>query len=136
MRILFDANVLIDAAVQSRTHHDAANQLLVHAERGTLDGLTTPTAIATCWYVSTATYGVDPRPLFEYLSATLGLAQMGWPALTDALKAPNDADFEDEYIAAAGAQAGAKVVVTRNANDFRDGPLTAHSPEEVLDALE
>jgi len=104
-------------------------------EQGTLDGLTTPTAIATCWHVSTAMYGVDPRPLFEYLSEPIGLAQMGWPALTDALKAPNDADFEDEYIAAAGAQAGAEVVVTRNPGDFRDGPLTPYSPEEVLDAL-
>ena len=35
-----------------------------------------------------------------------------------------------------GAQAGADVVVTRNPEDFRDGPLTAYSPEEVLDALE
>ena len=135
MRLLFDTNVLIDAAVQTRDHHDAANQLLIRAERGDLDGLTTPTAIATCWYVSTATYGVDPRPLFEYLSATIGLARMGWPALAKALKAPEDADFEDEYIAAAGAQAGADVVVTRNPEDFRDGPLTPHSPEEVLSAL-
>lgn len=103
MRILFDTNVLIDAAVQSRDHHDAANRLLVRAEQGDLNGLTTPTAIATCWYVSTATYGVDPRPLFEYLSAILDLAQMGWPALTDALKAPDDADFEDEYSGRRGA---------------------------------
>jgi hypothetical protein len=65
--------------------------------------------------VSTATYGVDPRPLFEYLSTVFDLARMGWSALTDALKAPEDADFEDEYIAAAGAQAGADVVVTAGA---------------------
>ena len=135
MRILFDTNILIDAAVQSRGHHDMANRLLIRAERGDIDGLTTPTAIATCWYVSTTTYGVDPRPLFEYLSATMGLAQMGWPALTDALTAPEDADFEDEYIAAAGAQAGANAVVTRNPDDFQGGPLTPHSPEEVLGAL-
>ena len=137
MRILFDTNILIDAAVQSRDYHDAANRLLVHAEQGALDGRTTPTAITTCWYVSTATYGVDPRPLFEYLSTVFDLARMGWSALTSgALKAPEDADFEDEYIAAVGAQAGADVVVTRNPEDFRGGPLTAYFPEEVLDALE
>ena len=45
MRILFDTNILIDAAVQSRDYHDAANRLLVHAEQGALDGRTTPTAI-------------------------------------------------------------------------------------------
>lgn len=136
MRLLFDTNILIDAAVQSRAHHDTANQLLVHAERGDIDGIMTPSSITTCWYVSTATYGVDPRPLFEYLSTVVGLARMGWSALSDALDAPDDADFEDEYIAAAGAQAGAKGVVTRNPDDFRDGPLTAYRPAEVLDALE
>lgn len=135
MRILFDTNILIDAAVQSRAHHDPANRLLVHAEHGDIDGVTTPTAITTCWYVSTATYGVDPRPLFEYLSTVVDLARMGWSALSDALDAPDDADFEDEYIAAAGAQAGAEMVVTRNPDDFRDGPLTAYRPNEVLEAL-
>lgn len=135
MRILFDTNILIDAAVQSRAHHDTANRLLVHAERGDIDGVTTPTAITTCWYVSTATYGVDPRPLFEYLSTVFDLARMGWSSLSEALDAPMDADFEDEYIAAAGTQAGAEVVVTRDPDDFRDGPLTAYHPEEVLEAL-
>jgi predicted nucleic acid-binding protein len=77
MRILFDTNILIDAAVQSRDYHGAANRLLVHAEQGALDGRTTPTAITTCWYVSTATYGVDPRPLFEYLS-TVSLTLHEW----------------------------------------------------------
>ena len=68
--------------------------------------------------VATATYGVNPRPLFESLSATLGPARVGWLALVDALEAPDDADFEDEYIAAAGAQAGAEVVVTQTPEDF------------------
>ncbi len=135
MRILFDTNILLDAAVQSRAHHDTANRLLVHAERGKIDGLTTASSITTCWYVSTATYGVDPRPLFEYLSTVFDLARMGWPALSQALDAPEDADFEDEYIAAAGVQAGAEIVVTRNAVDFREGPLTPYHPEEVLEAL-
>jgi predicted nucleic acid-binding protein len=136
MRILFDTNILIDAAVQSRAHHDTANQLLAHAERGDIDGIVTPSSITTCWYVSTAIYGVDPRSLFEYLSTVVDLARMGWSALSDALDAPDDADFEDEYIAAAGAQAGAEIVVTRNLDDFRNGPVTAYPPTEVLDALE
>jgi len=136
MRLLFDTNVLIDAAVQSRTHHDTATQLLVHAERGNIDGIVTPSSITTCWYISTATYGVDPRPLFSYLSTVVDLARMGWAALSDALDAPDTADFEDEYIAAVGALAGAEAVVTRNLADFRGGPLTAYSPTEVLDALD
>jgi len=135
MRVLFDTNILIDAAVDSREHYDKANRLLGHAERGAIDGLMAPASVTTCWYVSMATYGVDPRPLFEYLSAVVVLVRMGWPALSEALEAPVEADFEDEYIAAAGAQAGAEIVVTRNVDDFRGGPLSAYHPKEVLEAL-
>lgn len=135
MRILFDTNVLIDAAVETREHYDTANRLLASAERGAIGGLVAPASITTCWYVSTSTYGVDPRPLFGYLSTALDLARMNWPALSEALEAPTEADFEDEYIAAAGAQAGAEVVATRNTDDFRGGPLTAYHPEEVIEAL-
>jgi len=135
MRILFDTNILIDAAVETREHYDTANRLLASAERGAIDGLVVPASITTCWYVSTSTYGVDPHPLFRYLSIALDLARMNWPALSEALEAPVEADFEDEYIAAAGAQAGAEVVVTRNTDDFRGGPLKAYHPEEVIEAL-
>ena len=43
---------------------------------------------------------------------------------------PDDAGFEDEHTAVA-----AEVVVTRNPDNFRDGPLTPYRLEEVLDAL-
>lgn len=77
MRLPFDTNILIDATVQSRAHYEGANQILVHAERGGIDGIVTPTAIATCWSVSTATCGVDPRPLYEYLLTVVDPAWMG-----------------------------------------------------------
>ena len=53
MRILFDTNIfdtniLIDAAVQSRGHHDTANRLLIHAERrGDLPTMARPEPAST-----------------------------------------------------------------------------------------
>lgn len=135
MRILFDTNVLLDAVVRTRPYHEVANQLLAQAERGRIEGVTTPVSVATCWYVSTATYGVDPRPLFEYLSSVFDLARMGWSTLDGALSAPDSSDFEDQYIAAAGAQAGAELVVTRDIGDFEDTPLPPQHPKEVLESL-
>jgi Arc/MetJ family transcription regulator len=43
---------------------------------------------------------------------------MGRAALRHALKIPEGADFEDAYLAGAGAEAGAELVVTRNEDDF------------------
>lgn len=135
MRVLFDTNVVIDAAVPERAHHAAALQLLSHVDRGKVTGLVTATSIATCWYVATAHHGADPRPLFDVLEATFTFAPMTRPALRAALRAPDDADFEDLYLAAAGANAGAECVVTRNEADFAPSALTAYHPDELVAML-
>lgn len=52
MTVLFDTNVLIDAAVPTRAHHGASIRLLAAAEQDDLTGLYAPTSIAACWYVA------------------------------------------------------------------------------------
>jgi predicted nucleic acid-binding protein len=135
MRVLFDTNVVIDAAVPERARHAVALQLLSHVDRGRITGLVTATSIATCWYVATAHHAVDPRPLFDVLEATFTFAPMTRSALRAALGAPDEADFEDLYLAAAGAQAGAECVVTRNEADFAPSALTAYHPDELVAML-
>lgn len=76
MRLPFDTNILIDATVQSRAHYEGPIRFWF-TPRGGIDGIVTSTSIATCWSVSTATYGVDPRPLFEYLLTVVDPAWMG-----------------------------------------------------------
>lgn len=66
--VLFDTNVLIDAAVPTRGYHGAAVRLLAVAEHGDLDGLYAPTSIATCWYVAHEHEDTDPRGLFRLLA--------------------------------------------------------------------
>jgi len=135
MRVLFDTNVVIDAAVPEREHHGTALQLLSHIDRGRASGLVTATSIATCWYVATAHHNVDPRPLFEVLEAMFTFAPMTRAALRAALDAPSETDFEDLYLAAAGAGAGAQCVVTRNEADFAHSALTAYHPGELVSIL-
>ncbi|NBC01276.1 MAG: PIN domain-containing protein [Bacteroidetes bacterium] len=135
MRVLFDTNVIIDAAVPDRAHHRVALQLLSRVDRGQITGLVTATSIATCWYVATAHYGVDPRPLFTALEETFTFAPMTRAALRVALEAPGSTDFEDLYLAAAGAEAGAACVVTRNEADFTQSRLTAYHPDELVAML-
>jgi len=56
--------------------------------------------------------------------------------LRRALEAGSEADFEDAYLAGAGAEAGAEAVLTRNEEDFTDGPLTPYRPETLLSMLQ
>lgn len=136
MTILFDTNVLIDAAVASRSHHGAAVRLIAAAERDTIDGLVAPTSIATCWYVAYEREDTDPRPLFELLADVMRIAPMGRSALRTALQNPEPDDFEDGYLAAAGAAAGASTVVTRNESDFTSTALTPYHPLDLVEVLD
>ena len=135
MRALFDTNVIIDAAVPERAYHRVALQLLTCVDRGQITGLVTATSIATCWYVATVHHTVDPRPLFTVLEETFTFAPMTRTALRVALDAPASTDFEDLYLAAAGAEAGASCVVTRNQADFAHSRLSAYHPDELVAML-
>ena len=135
MTVLFDTNVLIDAAVASRSHHGAAVRLIAAAERDTLDGLVPPTSIATCWYVAYEREDTDPRPLFDLLADVMRIAPMGRSALRTALQNPGTDDVEDGYLAAAGAAAGASAVTTRNESDFESTALTPYHPLTLVEML-
>jgi len=132
MTVLFDTNILIDAAVSSRSHHGVAVRLLAAAERGDLRGLYAPTSIATCWYVAHEKEDTDPRSLFQFLADVMDAAPMGRPVLQAALQHDTVPDFEDVYLAAAGDVAGASTIVTRNESDFVDTPLTPYNPLDLL----
>lgn len=136
MRVLFDTNIIIDAAVPARPSHEVALQLLSEVDRGRISGLVASTSLATCWYVATTHHEVDPRPLFETLEAVFDFALMNRTALRVALDAGPEADFEDVYLAAAGKEAGAEIVVTRNEQDFTGGPLTPYGPETLTSMIE
>jgi predicted nucleic acid-binding protein len=132
VRALFDTNIVIDAAVPARPSHEVALRLMSEVDRGRISGLVAPTSLTTCWYVATAHHGVDPRPLFQTLEAAFDFALLNRTALRVALDADQEADFEDVYLAAAGKEAGAGIVVTRNEQDFAGGPLTPYGPETLL----
>ena len=136
MTTLFDTNILIDAAVSTRRYHGAAVRLVAAAERGEVDGLFTPTSVATCWYVAHEREQTDPRPLFDLIADVMRVASMGRTALRTALQATAMDDFEDAYLAAAGAAAGASVVATRNEADFENTSLTPYHPLDLVQMIE
>lgn len=135
MRIVFDTNVLVDAAVRGRPYHREAVRLVNFLEQNQLDGVLAPLSIGTLWYLGTDLYETDPRPLIEDLSQLMDLAPMGRSILVRALRYDSDTDFEDMYLAEAGRAAGAEGVVTRNETDFAPTDLTAYHPAELVQLL-
>jgi len=136
MLVLFGTNVIIDAAVPVRTSHEFALRLLSEVDRDRISGVVAPTSLATCWYVATTHHEVDPRALFETVESIFDFALMNRAALREALEADLEADFEDVYLAAAGKEAGAEIVVTRNEQDFTGGPLSPYRPATLVSMIE
>lgn len=99
------------------------------SERGDIRGLYAPISIATCWYVAYEKERVDPQGLFQLLADVMDAVPMGRSVLLQALQSPGTRDFEDAYLAAAGATAGASAVVTRNEADFSETDLTPLSSD-------
>jgi len=126
MRVLFDTNIIIDGAVPERLYHEEALQLLSYTDRGQITGLVAPASFFTCWQVATTHHDLDPRPLFETVETAFELAPMNRAALREAPQAGSESDFEDAYLAGAGAEAGADIFVTRNEQDFAEGPLAPY----------
>lgn len=132
MRILFDTNVLVDAAVSSRPHYQDAVFLINEVESSSISGVIAPLSFGTIWYLGAEHYETDPRPLIEDLSQVMDLAPMGRPVLQETLEYDAEADFEDMYLAEAGAAAGAGIVVTCNVSDFAPTTLSAYHPRELV----
>lgn len=135
MRLLFDTNVLVDAAVQGRSYHREAVILINEVEQGRLSGVMAPLSLGTLWYLGIEHYGTDPRPLLRDLRRVLDVAPMGRSVLDRALKYGEETDFEDMYLAEAGLAGGASGIITRNGTDFAPTDLTAFHPRELVDML-
>lgn len=135
MRLLFDTNVLVDAAVEGRPCHREAVLLINEAEQGHFSGVMVPLSLGTLWYLGKEHYTTDPRPLLRDLRQVLDLAPMGRPALNRALEYPSETDFEDMYLAEAGLGGGASGIITRNETDFAPTDLKAYHPRELVGLL-
>lgn len=75
--------------------------------------------------------GSEGRAFIEAFARFVEVAPTASPALDFALRLPMK-DFEDALQVAAADALGAQVIATRNTKDYRDSPVRALLPGEVL----
>jgi len=136
VKVLFDTNVLIDFLLDREPWADDAARVLSYVERGSVQGFTCATSVATVFYLARKAGGVaQARKHVRALLSLLQVAPVQGSTLNAAL-ASNVADFEDAVVAEAASQTGADVVVTRDPMGFKGSPLPAHSPGDFLALLQ
>lgn len=134
MKVLIDTNVVLDLLLDRAPHADAAVQVFAQVEAGLLAACLCATTVTTIHYVAERTVGdAMARSHIAQLMQFVELAPVTRPVVEQALQSPM-ADFEDAVLAHAGALAGARAVITRNAKDFQAGPLRVYTPTQWLAA--
>ncbi|MEO7083493.1 MAG: PIN domain-containing protein [Gemmatimonadaceae bacterium] len=132
MRVLFDANVVLDVLLARAPHAAAATTLFVYVARKSLDGLLCATTLTTIFYLAAkASTSAKARRHVRTLVALFDVAVVTRSVVADALEA-GFKDFEDAALHEGARQAGTSAIVTRNPSDFAASKLQIYSPAKLL----
>lgn len=135
MRWLLDTNVLLDVLADREPWAEHSAQVLELVERRKATGYVAAHAVTTLYYLlATHRDRTTARRNTRLLLRLLEVVPVDEDRLLQALDLPTS-DFEDAVQIACAEKAGADVIVTRNASDFRGTDLAVRSPSELLARL-
>jgi predicted nucleic acid-binding protein len=134
-RVLFDTNILLDAALAREPFFALATAAMEAAGDGRVDGFVAGHAITTVAYLLQRELGTArTRHALTNFLGRLHVAAVTDEAVRLALSAPMS-DFEDAVTAMAANEARVDVIVTRDATGFAGSPIPAVLPEAFLASL-
>ena len=131
MRLLLDCDVLLDVLLAREPHLEESAEVLDWAEAH-------PGSVAVAWHTLANLHYLSSDGARGFIRELLEFARVprtGTAEMVEALELPL-ADLEDAMQVAAAGSFGAQVIVTRNLRDFRDSPIQALSPPDVLPLLQ
>lgn len=139
MRLLLDANVLLDCLVlesngQPRSGKMASERVIDLCDQGTHQGLMAwHTLPIVSYYHGRQNSGSDTAAMLDGL---LQLVQIPTVGHADAASWRNHGvtDFEDALQVASALAGNADLIITRNVKDFASAVLPAMTPEDFLSA--
>lgn len=135
LKVLIDLNIILDVLQKRQPFYDSSAQLLAAAETGKLEGWLAAHSITTLFYlIAKARSPQQAKVVITDLLQFLSVAQVNQTTLEQALNLPY-ADFEDAMQMMAAVQSGSQYLVTRNPQDYKEGPLIALQPAELLSLL-
>ena len=135
LRVLFDLSVILDVLQRREPFYAASAQVLASAETGELEGWVAAHSITPLFYLLAKDRSPQlARVAIGDLLSILSVAGVDGDIIEQALGLPYN-DFEDAVQMMAAVHAGADYLVTRNLADYREGPLPALQPAELLALL-
>lgn len=136
MRVMLDANVVLDVLLRREPFHEPAGQLLSRAERGDIQSYICASVVTTIFNLARKVVGLDQahRQVRTILSI-LDVAPVTGAVLQEAADS-NMSDFEDAVVAASARQMQVGAIATRNERDFAKARVSVYSPASLLVLLD
>lgn len=136
MKVLFDANILLDVLLEREPHVEVAEKLVALVDNRRIEGFICATAATTLHYVGAKALG--QKVVHEHLRTLLGVfevAAVDRDVLQRALDSSGFADYEDAVVHEAAHSAGCSAIVTRDATGFSKATMPVFQPLELLAAV-
>ncbi|RRR76278.1 MAG: PIN domain-containing protein [Candidatus Viridilinea halotolerans] len=135
MRVLIDANILLDLILAREPFANEARAIWIACEQGRCVGFVAAISVTTIWYVGRRQVGFAiARQRVAELLSILRVAPVDALVLQQAL-ASALTDFEDAVQLASALRLGLDAIVTRNSKDFVGATLPILTPAEFLARL-
>ena len=133
--ILLDTDILIDVALDREPHSEPGFELLEHIEGGAEHASIAWHTISNLYYVVRPNLGdVTTRQFIRELTDFVHVAETDTESIRFANRLPM-ADFEDAMQVAAAQACDAQFIVTRNIGDYKQSPIPAMTPQQMLEQL-
>ena len=139
MRLLLDANVLLDSLVLEstglpRAGKAASDQVFDLCDRGLHQGLVAwHTLPILSWYHGKQNSAVDTADMLDALLMVLEVPRVGHEEAIS-WRAAGLRDFEDALQVSCALSGNADLIITRNLADFAASPVPVLTPEQFLAA--
>jgi predicted nucleic acid-binding protein len=135
VKVLVDTNVLLDVGLQRA-------EFLADSDAVFRWCAAHPDQVFIAWHSLSNVYYIlrkqcGDEPAREFIAILLDVFEIpgaGTAAAKSALRLPMD-DFEDALQVAAATEAGADVIVTRDADDYKNALIPIRTPREFLASL-
>lgn len=135
MRLLIDANILLDVLQKREPYVHTSSLIWKMCEVGSAEGYVSSLTFANLIYVMRKE--LRPEKIEEtllLLKLIFQLTDLTVSDITDAAEM-KWSDFEDAVQSAIAERIHADCIITRNVRDFRESPIAALTPDEYLARL-
>jgi predicted nucleic acid-binding protein len=137
MVILIDSNVVLDFMLKNEGFYEDAEDVLVLAESGEVEGYVSASAITDIFYVARKALGDKEKALglIRSLLANVHVAAVDENVICSAVDS-NWGDFEDAVQYSAGVRLDAEYIVTRDIKGFAESSIKVVTPGDLLAILQ